>query len=972
MQKRRLASGGIIDRDEKLYFGFNGRQYEGYAGDSLASALLANDLSLIARSIRYHRPRGILSAGLEEPNALVNCADQHGVFVPNLKATEVKLTQGLEARSQNCWPDVTLDIGALLQRVSALLSAGFYYKTFMWPQQWWHRVYEKLIRRAAGQGRVSTGTDLKRYDRRNAHCDLLIIGSGPAGLGAALAAVAPATNAEISIMLLEQDHVAGGSTLWERCEIDAMPAWQWREQALASLAQKPNIRIMCGTLAFGQYDHGQVRAIQRVAASVDSISWRIRAKRLLLATGATENPLVFPTNDRPGIMLASAVRHYIHRYAVVPGRRALLAITDADEAGLTHEALESAGIEIVATLQPGEHIVATYGLQHLSAVDVIDKSGQGRRIRCDLLCVSAGWNPNAQLLAQLGAQLDFEPSTSSLLPPAQAGITLTSGACRGLSAMQDCMLDGRLQAQQAITQIKQQAVADIELPEIVRCASVTSSKPVLSDVFHDGRGQAFVDLQNDVTRADLEQAVSEGYDHVELAKRYTTTGMGTDQGKTSWVNAIREMTRITGQESSVLGHTTFRPPCSPVSIGALVGADVNRHMAPLRQTPFHRDFAGSACVFQTSGDWLYSRHFPLADESMEQAIRREVLAVRSTVGCVDMSTLGKIDIKGEDALEFLTRIYCNNLDGLEQGRLRYALMLREDGILFDDGTVSQLGPQHYLVTTTTANSAAVWRSMNKLAQLRWPSLDVQLTSVSDHWASLAIAGPKARALLAALNPDFDVEREHFPYASVRQGSLGGIDCRVFSVSFSGELSYEINVPAGFASALYQRVLEGGVEFGITPYGLEALDVLRIEKGHLSVGSEIDGRTTPADLGLGKLVSTRKAFIGSSLLQRPALQQAGRLQLVGLTAADGQSQIPPAAHICEQTWQPGQSLRSQGKLSAAVSSPTLGYSIALALLENGQQRWGEKLWAVSPLTRQSVEVVVGASCFIDPDGSRVRG
>ena len=961
MQTRRLASGGIIERDEKLHFGFNGRQYEGYAGDSLASALLANNVSLVARSIKYHRPRGIVSAGLEEPCALVSCRDQHGVYVPNLKATEVPLVKGLEARSQNCWPDVAFDIGTLLQQTSALLSAGFYYKTFMWPRRWWHQVYEKLIRRAAGQGRASTSTDTKAYDRRNAHCELLIVGSGPTGLAAALAAA----DSAISIILLEQDRIAGGTTVWEQNDIEAMPAKQWREQTLASISQHANIRVMTNTLAFGQYDHGQIMAIERVAGNVESVSWRIRARRILLACGATENPLVFPGNDRPGIMLAAAVRQYIQRYAVTPGKRALLAIADAGEAELTRLALEGAGIEIVATLQADQHIIATHGWQHLSAVDVIDGEGHKRRLRCDLLCMSAGWNPNAQLLAQLGARLRFDHAANSLLPPAQAGVTLTSGACRGVAAVIDCVLDGQSQALRAVAQLRQQATIDADLP------AIAAALPRLA--FHDGRAKAFVDLQNDVTRADLEQALREGYDHVELVKRYTTLGMGTDQGKTSWVNAIREINRIIGPQSCAPGHTTFRPPYSPVSIGALLGAAVNQHMAPLRQTPFHHDFANSACVFQTSGDWLYARYFPRADESMEQAIRREVLAVRNAVGCVDMSTLGKLDVKGEDALEFLSRIYCNNLDTLEPGRLRYALMLREDGILFDDGTVAQLGPGHYLVTMTTANSAAAWRYMNKLAQLHWPELDVQLTSVSDHWASLAIAGPEARQLLAALNPDFDIEREQFPFASVRQGLLDSqIPCRVFSVSFSGELSYEINVPAGFASALYQRTIERGASYGVTPYGLEALDVLRIEKGHLSIGTEIDGRTTPADLGLGKLVSTRKSFIGSSLLQRPALQQSDRLQLVGLTAADAQSDIPPAAHLCEQPWQAGKALPSCGKLTAAVSSPTLDRSIALGLLENGQQRANDKLWAVSPLLRQSVEVVVGASCFVDPQGSRVHG
>jgi len=960
MQSHRLANGGHIDRNETVFFTFNGRLLEAYAGDSLASALLANNISLVARSLKYHRPRGIVSAGLEEASALVSCSDEKGVFVPNLKVTEVLIKKGLEARSQNCWPNVNLDIGALLQQASAILSAGFYYKTFMWPPDWWYRLYEKLIRRVAGQGRASIHQDNKIYDKRVAHCELLIIGSGPTGLAAAMAAA----DSGVSVILLEQDHLAGGSSLWEQVGIDSPTIAQWRRSTLELIERQENIRIMLNTLAFGQYDHGQILAVEKTTGDTDSILWRIRARRILLACGATERPAVFPHNDRPGIMLAAAVRQYIYRYAVVPGRRALLVIADPVERESTRQALDHAGIEIVAALQQGERIIATRGVHRLSRVVYIDRGGKRHSLSCDLLCMSAGWNPNAQLVAQLGTSFAFDTRANALLPSAQVGLTLSSGACRGLSSINDCITDGHRQALRAIAQIKSKTPAEDKLPVIPAAGNTPT--------YHDGRGKAFVDLQNDVTRADLELAVHEGYQHVELVKRYTTLGMGTDQGKTSWLNALLELMRLTGKDAATIGHTTFRPPYSPVNIGALVGADTGQHMTPLRHTPFHRVFSAADCIFQTSGDWIYSRYFPQVNESMEQAIQREVLAVRNAVGCVDMSTLGKVDIKGSDALEFLSRVYCNNIETIQPGRLRYVLMLREDGIVFDDGTAAQLGQDHYLVTMTTANAAASWRWMNKLLQLHWPELDVQLTSVSDHWASLAIAGPQSRELLQALNPDFDVTRAHFPFASVREGLLDRqIPCRVFSISFSGELSYEINVPAGFASTLYQWVIERGAGFGITPYGLEALDVLRIEKGHLSVGTEIDGRTTPADLGLGKMVSTRKAFIGSSLLQRPALNQSGRLQLVGLTSADGHSSIPVAAHLCEQPWQPGVTRPSRGKLTAAITSPTLQRPLALALLHNGHQRLDEKLWAVSPLTQQSVKVVIGPSCFFDPQGSRVN-
>ena len=896
MQTGRLQSGGCIDRSKPIYFSFNGRLLDGYEGDTLASALLANNISLVARSIKYHRPRGIISAGLEEPSALVACADEHGMMIPNLKATEVRLHKGLKVRSQNCWPFVELDLGALLQIGSALLTAGFYYKTFMWPKDWWHRVYEKMVRRAAGQGRVSFDADKKRFDKRSTRCDTLVIGSGPTGIRAALSAV----ESGASVILVEQDSAFGGSSLWEKTSIESLPADEWLYRKNEALEQHSNLRCMLNTLAFGQYDHGLILAVEQNKAKVDSILWRIRARNIIFATGATEQPLVFPGNDRPGIMLAASVRQYIYRYAVRPGKRAFLAIDNLKERKLTETALQYAGIEIAGSLGENEQITGTSGWQRLRKVHLSSQ----KSIACDLMCVSNGWIANTQLSGHMGEKQVF----ASSLNPQQ----------------------------------------------------------------HSAKGKAFVDLQNDVTRDDLALAVREGYSHIELAKRYTTVGMGTDQGKTSWPNAITELKQLSDQDTGNVGLTTFRPPVSPVSFGALVGAETGQHMVPVRRTPFHEAFEKAGCVFQTSGDWLYSRYFRVGKESMKDAIRREVNAVRTTVGCVDMSTLGKVDVKGRDALEFLSRVYCNNIDGIELGRLRYVLMLREDGILYDDGTVAQLADDHFLVTLTSANAGQSWRWLNKLLQLQWPDLDVQLTSVSDHWASLAIAGPQSRNLLADLNPDFEIDKNSFPFASVKQGLLDAdIPCRVFSVSFSGELSYEINVPAGFADQLFERILDKGSAYGITPYGLEALDVLRIEKGHISVGTEIDGRTTAADLGLGKMVSTRKIFIGSSLLQRPALQHADRLQLVGLVPEDGGSTIPAGAHLTDAPWHAGKTQTPIGRLTAAVDSPTLGHSIALALLRRGHERINQKLWAVSPVADKSVEVIVVGNCFYDPKGNRLH-
>jgi sarcosine oxidase subunit alpha len=490
--------------------------------------------------------------------------------------------------------------------------------------------------------------------------------------------------------------------------------------------------------------------------------------------------------------------------------------------------------------------------------------------------------------------------------------------------------------------------------------------------FVSGTGKAFVDLQNDVTRADIRQALAEGYDDIELTKRYTTLGMGTDQGKTSWTNGLLEIARRSNQPAEAIGHTTYRPPYSPVTIGALVGAEIGTAMTPVRRTPFHNGFKQMGCVFQTSGDWLYSRYFPLGDENMTRAIQRECNAVRNKLGCVDMSTLGKFDVQGADALEFLSRLYCNNFATIKTGQLRYGLMLREDGIVFDDGTIARLGEHHFVTTATTANTTSVWRHMQKLLQIDWPALDVVLTDVTDQWASLAIAGPDARKMLTALDPNFATDLESFPFACVREGELpDGMPVRIFSVSFSGELSFEINTPAGYADSLLKRVMELGDEWDITPYGLETLDVLRIEKGHLAVGTEIDGRRTPADLGMGAMVSKKKDFVGRALLQRPALQASGRAALVGLEPEDGITPIPFAAHLSNTPLSEDGTAESLGYLTASVSVTTLAHPIALAFLKDGSNRMGEVLWAHSPAANTSVRVRVTPSCAYDPKGERVH-
>ena len=944
-QAHRLPGGGMIDRARPLGFRFNGTRYQGFAGDTVASALMANGQHLVARSLKYHRPRGILSAGLEEPSALLTVRDDNG-STPNLKATEVPLRDGIEVISQNHWPSLQHDAGAALQAGAGLLTAGFYYKSFMWPRGAWHRHYEKAIRRMAGHGVADTGPDLARYDKRHLTCDILVIGTGPAGLAAAKTAA----RGGATTVIVEQDVLPGGGYL----SGDAA-SQEIARDAEAEFRALSNVTLLTGTLAFGLYDHGLALAVQtRFTGPASAILWQIRASRILLASGATERPLVFPGNDRPGILLAGAARSYIRRFAVQPGRRAVLAVANPDEREETARSLSAAGIAVAGALGDGDTLLGTRGGRRLSGVTLRRANGRKETLACDLLCVSGGWTPAAHLFAHAGGILGWRDGLGPV-PDDPHPQVIAIGGTRGTLDTATAREEGRAAALQAMGELQMH----IPMP-----ATLPAPSPPKQDSFASGKGTAFVDLQNDVTRADIAQALREGYGDIELVKRYTTLGMGTDQGKTGWANAIAGLALIGA-------HATFRPPYSPVSIGALVGAETGQRMVPVRRTPFHRAFEGAGCVFQTSGEWLYSRYFPRPGEDMTAAIEREVTAVRNSLGCVDMSTLGKFEIRGGDAPEFLSRLYCNDIAGLRPGRLRYGLMLREDGIVFDDGTVTCLAPDHFLITATTANAGPVWRHMSKLAQVDWPDLNVHLTNVSDHWASLAIAGPHSRDLLQALKPSFDATRAAFPFAAMRAGTLGGdLPLRAVSVSYSGELSYELNVPAGFADALFARVMSAGADWNITPYGLEALDVLRIEKGHLAVGTEIDGRRTPADLGLARLVSGKKDFLGKALLARPALQARGRPQLVGLKPVDPNAAIPPGGHL-SHTAVTGDAQATCGYLTATVGSPTLGHDIALAFLENGHARTGERLWVVSPIAGVSTEVEVASPHFHDPEGSRLR-
>jgi sarcosine oxidase subunit alpha len=989
----RLPEGGLIDRDRPLDFRFDGRAYRGFAGDTLASALLANGVRVVGRSLKYHRSRGVFTAGPEEPSAIVRVGG--GVrATPNLRATEVPLHDGLEARSQNAWPGPRFDLGALAGLAAPLLPPGFYYKTFMWPAGLW-RGYEQVIRRAAGLGRAPTAPDPDHYDKCHAHCDVLVVGGGPAGLAAALAAGA----AGARVGLCDERPEPGGALLNERAELNGEPAAAWARGAADRLAGMPNVTLLTRASAFGCYDGNLVLIAEQLGtespygegARLAERLWKVRAGEVVLAAGAIERPLVFAGNDRPGVMLASAARAYVNHYAVRPGRRAVI-FTNNESGYASALDLADAGVEVAAVVDArldaasaagirgvevlaGHAVVDTRGRAGLKSVAVAPLDGAGRPawIDCDLLCLAGGWSPSVHLFSHRQGRLRFDDAAAAFVPDGTLRGLRVVGAAAGRFALADCLAEGSDAGREAARAAGFSSAEGSPLPRVTREPPVQGEiRPLWAVPRVAGRrGKRFVDLQNDVTAEDLALAVGEGYRSIEHVKRYTATGMGTDQGKTSNVNAIGIVAGLTGAGMAEVGVTTFRPPYTPVTFGTVVGRQVGTHLAPIRRTPFHRCHEAAGVVFDTSGDWHYPRYYPKDGESMAEAVVREVRTVRSGVGMVDMSTLGKIDLQGPDAPAFLERAYANGFTNLPVGRARYGIMLREDGIVLDDGTVSRLGAHHYLVTVTTANTAHVVPHLEKLHQVHWPDLDVKMLPVSEQWASLAVAGPRAREVLAALAPDFETGNEAFPFMGVREGAVAGIPARVFRISFSGELSYEINVPSDFASALWQALAEAGAPFGLTPYGLEALDVLRIEKGHVAVGAEIDGCTTADDLGLGRLLSRKKPFLGQRLLERAALRDPARPALVGLVPADGRSPIPEGAQIVERPWAGG-AVPSLGHVTATVYSPTLDMPIGLALVADGRARIGGTLVATSPLAGRNVEVTLRAPVFVDPDGERLRG
>jgi methylglutamate dehydrogenase subunit C len=979
------VGGGLINRTARLRGRFDGREIAGFGGDTLASALLANGIRLVGRSFKYHRPRGIFTAGPEEPNALVELRSGHR-REPNTPATTVEMYDGLEAKSQNRWPSLHFDVLSVNSLFAPIFSAGFYYKTFMWPSSFWERVYEPLIRASAGLGRAADGPDPDSYEQAYAFCDVLIVGSGPTGLSAALTAAGSGAR----VIICEQDFILGGRLLADDHELDGTPSAIWAENMHAKLREYPNVRIIPRTCVFGVYDGQIYGALERVADHLLSPApheprqrlWRLAAKRAILASGAIERPIVFPGNDHPGVMLSSAVRSYVNRYAVEPGKSVAI-FTNNDDGWRTAGALLKRGVNLAAIVEgrpePPAHlkalcpgvaimadarVVGTRASPTLNGI-VIGRRGGFDRVAADTLAVAGGWNPNLGLTCHHGGRPSWNEILSAFVPGQLPPTLVVAGAANGQMCLRDCLAAGAQAARGAIESVGLTASA-AALPK------VDDETFTAAPIWYVGGKKAFVDLQNDVTADDVALAEREGFRSVEHLKRYTTLGMATDQGKLSNVHGLALIAQFTGQTIPAVGTTSFRAPYVPVSIGALAGHHRGKHFRPTRLTPSHRWAEEQNAVFMETGAWLRAQYFPKKrHEHWLEVVKREVTTVRSAVGFCDVSTLGKIELHGPDAGAFLDRLYINTFSDLPVGRARYGAMLREDGLVMDDGTTSRLAKDRYFMTTTTANAGAIFQHMQFCHQVLWPELDVQFISATDEWAQFSVAGPKARETLATIvDPAFSIANEDFPYMAAAEIEIcGGIPARLYRLSFSGELAYEIGVPAGLGDALARKLMAAGEAFGIAPYGTEALGTLRIEKGHVA-GNEIDGRTTADDLGLGRLMSTKKDFIGRVMASRPALTDPGRPKLVGLRPRDGRSRLYAGAHLlpigASRTAE-----NDQGVITSVAYSPSLNHWIGLGFLEGGRDRAGQTVTMTDFMRNAFVQVEVCSPVFVDPKGERLR-
>ena len=1002
-QVNRLAKGGRIDRSQPLNFTFNGQTYQGYTGDSLAAALLANGVDIVGRSFKYSRPRGIVAAGSEEPNAILQIGSTEAAQIPNVRATQQALYSGLVANSTNGWPSVNTDLMGILGKVGGgMMPPGFYYKTFMYPQNLW-MTYEKYIRKAAGLGRAPTELDPDIYDQLNQHCDVLIVGAGPAGLAAALAA----GRSGARVILADEQEEFGGSLLDTRETLDGKPAADWVAQAVAELASLPEVTLLPRATVNGYHDHNFLTIHQRLTDHLGEVApmgqarqrmHRVRAKRVVLASGAHERPLVYANNDVPGNMLAGAVSTYVRRYGVAPGQelvlstnndyayrvvldwldagRKVVAVADArsNPRGAWVEEARARGVRILT----GSAVIEARGSKRVSGARIcaIDAKAHkvtspGEVLDCDLIVSSGGYSPVVHLASHLGGRPEWREDILGFVPGPGNGIQqrVDAGAVNGVFALGDVLANGFEAGAKAAADTGYKAVSG-NLPKVE--ARQEEATLALFQVPHEKNTarapKQFVDLQNDVTAAGIELATREGFESVEHVKRYTALGFGTDQGKLGNINGLAIAARSMGISIVQMGTTMFRPNYTPVTFGAVAGRHCGALFDPKRYTAMQAWHLKNGAEFEDVGQWKRPWYFPKKGEDLHAAVARECLAVRNSVGILDASTLGKIDIQGPDAREFLNRVYTNAWTKLDVGKARYGLMCKEDGMVFDDGVTACLADNHFVMTTTTGGAARVMEWLEIYHQTEWPELKVYFTSVTDHWATMTLSGPNSRKLLAKVT-DIDLDKDAFPFMSWKEGLVGGVPARVFRISFTGELSYEVNVQADYALGVWEQIIEAGKEFDLTPYGTETMHVLRAEKGFIIVGQDTDASVTPDDLNMGWCVGRTKPFswIGKRGMNRADCLREDRKQLVGLKPVDPSQVLPEGAQL---VFDPKQSIPMQmvGHVTSSYMSAAMGYSFAMAVVKGGLKRMGERVFA--PLADGSViEAEICSSVFYDPKGDR---
>ena len=995
----RVKSSKFIDETTRVSFKFNGKNYYGYKGDTLASALIANGIHLVGRSFKYHRPRGIMTAGSEEPNAIVQLNNNSALSEPNVRATEVEIYDGLEASSQNCWPSVNFDIGGINNFLSPLLPAGFYYKTFMWPASFWEK-YEYFIRKSAGLGKSPTKPDPDIYDHKYIHCDVLVIGGGISGI---MAAKTAAKNG-LKTLLVEEKPNLGGSTIFQNSDqhkINNLSSSSWLEKEISELESLENLEIKTRTSVAAFHGYNFLLARENLTDHLpfnerkNKIRQRllkIRAKKVITATGSLERPMIFNNNDRPGILLSSAVKKYIDFYGVSCGEKNVL-FTNNDSAYETALSLFKKGIEIKAIVDIRENpeskiidevesngikvyksytVVDTEGYKRINKISIMQLSKDGQsvvgskiNIDCDCLGISGGWTPAVHLFTQSGGKLKFRDEDQVFVPNIYPSKQISIGSCHGEFELDEILNIIPSQLKNFL-EIEKTEYENLSV-EISKNLSKRNIWLLPSDKVL-GKTKPFVDYQNDATAKDIKLALREGFRSIEHVKRYTTTGMGTDQGKLGNMHALGIIAETAGVKMGELGTTTFRPPYTPLSFGTIVGRNVGEYFDIFRKTPIHEWHKENNAEFENVGQWKRAWYYAKNGEDMHQAVQRESKSARESAGILDASTLGKIDIQGTDASEFLNRVYTNAWSKLGIGKCRYGLMLNEDGMVYDDGVTTRLDENHYIMTTTTGGAANVMGKLEDYLQTEWPELDVYLTSVTDHYATVSVCGPNSKKIVSKVLPDLDLSDESFPHMSFKNSKIGNVKCRVMRISFTGEHSYEINIQANFGRSVWEKCMEAGKEFNITPYGTETMHLLRAEKGFIIVGQDTDATMTPIDLQMDWIVSKKKYdFIGKRSLYRSDTIREDRKQLVGLLTEDPKIVLEEGAQIVEDTNK--KPIEMLGHVTSSYYSPNLSKSIALGVVKGGKNMMGKKLFI--PMENKIITVTVADPVFLDKENKRLN-